>query len=84
METILMSTENSKTNEPHKFILNLSQRLAKINMSLFKTYLFTTWKNIKKQYRNNSLKIIAPTWMMNLNYQVIFILYQMFKVIPNI
>ena len=22
-----MNTENSKTNEPHKFILNLSQRL---------------------------------------------------------
>ena len=27
METILMSRENSKTNEPHKFVLNLSQRL---------------------------------------------------------
>ena len=28
METIFMNTENSKTNEPHKFIFNLSQRLA--------------------------------------------------------
>ena len=27
METIFMNIENSKTNEPHKFILNLSQRL---------------------------------------------------------
>ena len=27
METIFMNTENSKTNEPHKFVLNLSQRL---------------------------------------------------------
>ena len=27
METIFMNTENSKTNEPHKFALNLSQRL---------------------------------------------------------
>ena len=27
METIFMNTENSKTNEPHKFILYLSQRL---------------------------------------------------------
>ena len=27
METILMNTKNSKTNEPHKFVLNLSQRL---------------------------------------------------------
>ena len=28
METIFMNTENGKTNEPHKFIFNLSQRLA--------------------------------------------------------
>ena len=27
METIFMNTENSKTNDPHKFVLNLSQRL---------------------------------------------------------
>ena len=27
METIFMSTEKDKTNEPHKFALNLSQRL---------------------------------------------------------
>ena len=27
METIFMNTKNSKTNEPHKFVLNLSQRL---------------------------------------------------------
>ena len=27
METMFMNMENSKTNEPHKFVLNLSQRL---------------------------------------------------------
>ena len=27
METICMNTDNSKTNEPHKFILNFSVRL---------------------------------------------------------
>ena len=27
METIFMNTENIKTNQPHKFVLNLSQRL---------------------------------------------------------
>ena len=31
METIFANTENSKTNEPHKFVLNLSQRLNLIN-----------------------------------------------------
>ena len=27
MKTIFINMENSKTNEPHKFALNLSQRL---------------------------------------------------------
>ena len=38
METIFMNTENSKTNEPHKFTLNLSHRLdlrVQTNMLLF-------------------------------------------------
>ena len=38
--TILMNTENSKTNEPHIFVFNLSQRLD--NLLLFKTCLFIT------------------------------------------
>ena len=41
METIYMKTENSKTNEPQKFVLNLSQRTeVQLNMFIFKTYLF--------------------------------------------
>ena len=32
-------------------------------MLFFKTYLFTTLgKNIRKQYNNSKLKILAPTW----------------------
>ena len=32
-------------------------------MLLFKIYLFTTrGKDITKQYKNNKLKVIAPTW----------------------
>ena len=27
METIFMNTEDSQTSEPHKFVLNVSQRL---------------------------------------------------------
>ena len=40
-----MNTENSKTNESQKFVLNSSQRLdikLQINMLLFKTYIFIT------------------------------------------
>ena len=49
METIFMNTENSKPNEPHKFVLNLSQRLnlrSSKGMLLFKTYVFITRENI--------------------------------------
>ena len=57
-----------ETNEPHKFVFNLSQRLdlkVQINILLFKTktyYYYYTRKNIRKQYKKNKLKIIAPTW----------------------
>ena len=84
METIFMNTENSKTNEPHKFVFNLSQRLIKgvqINMQLFKIHLFITReKNIRKRYENNKLKVLGPTLNMNLKYQMVLILFQIFKI----
>ena len=40
METIIMNTEKSKTNEPHKFVFHLSQRLDL--RSSKKTYLFVS------------------------------------------
>ena len=66
METIFVKTENSKTNEPHhKFILNLLQRLnlrSDKYVALQNLSIYYTWKNIRKQYKNNTLTIIAPTW----------------------
>ena len=66
METIFMNTKNSKTNEPYKFVLNLSQRLdsriSNEHVALQKLSIYYTWKDIRKQYKNNKLKIIVPTW----------------------
>ena len=66
METILMNTENSKTSEPHKFILNLSQRLDLVssnnNVAFQNLSIYFIWKNIRQQYKSNKLKIKAPTW----------------------
>ena len=66
METIFTNTENSKINEPHKFILNLLQRLdlksANKHVAPQNLSINYTWKSIRKQYKNNKLKIIAPTW----------------------
>ena len=66
METIFMNTENSKTNEPHRFRLTLADKLnlkdPSKNMALANLSIYYTWKNIKSAYNNNKFKISAPTW----------------------
>ena len=66
METIFMNTENSKTNEYHRFILDMTDKLnlkdPKKNMALANLSIYYTWKNIKSEYNNNKFKISAPTW----------------------
>ena len=65
MKTILMNTENSKANETHKFVFNLSQRLDLGNLnkhvSLQNLSVYCTQKNIRQQFKNNKLKVIVPT-----------------------
>ena len=66
METIFMNTENSKTSEPHRFKLDLTDKLnlknPNKNMALANLSIYYTWKNIKSEYKNNKFKISAPTW----------------------
>ena len=66
METIFMNTENSKTSEPHRFKLDLTDKLnlknPNKNMALGTLNIYYTWKNIKSEYINNKFKISAPTW----------------------
>ena len=66
METIFMNTENSKTSEPHRFKLDLTDKLnlkdPKKNMALANLSIYYTWKKIKSEYDNNKFKISAPTW----------------------
>ena len=58
--------EKGKTNEQQKCFLNLSQKLdlrsSRKHVALQNLSIYYTWKNIRKQYKNNKLKIIAPTW----------------------
>ena len=61
-----MNTENSKTNEPHRFILSLVDKLnlknPYKNIALSNLSIYYIWKNIKSTYNNNRFKISAPTW----------------------
>ena len=58
MKAIFTNTENSKRSQPHKFVLNLSQRLDLISLdkhvALQNLSICYTWKNIRKQYKNNN------------------------------
>ena len=60
-----MNTENSKTNEPHKFRLSLLDKLnlknPNKNIALDNFSIYYTWKNFKSAYNNNKSKTSPPT-----------------------
>ena len=66
METIFMNTESSKTSEPHRFKLDLTDKPnlknPSKNIALANLSIYYTWKNIKLKYNNNKFKISVPTW----------------------
>ena len=66
MKTILMNTENSETNERHRFRLTLANKLnlkdPSKNMALANLSIYSIWKNIKSAYNSNNFKISPSTW----------------------
>ena len=66
MNTIFVNSGNSETSDPHKLLLNLTDKadlrrkdkyIALSNLSIY-----YTWKNIKKSFKNNKFKFSASTW----------------------
>ena len=61
-----MNTEKSKTMEPHKFKLDLTDKLdlkdPNKTVSLANLSIYYTQKNIKSEYSNNKFKISASNW----------------------
>ena len=87
MDTIFMHYENSKTSNPQKLLLNLSDKanlkrsgkyVALSNLNIYYTY-----KNIKNTKIIN-LKHQLPHGMKNLDYLMNQIINQIFKTILNI
>ena len=66
METMFMNTLSSKTNEPNRFMYQITDKLnlknLNKNMALANLSIYYTWKNSKSEYNNNKFKILAPTW----------------------
>ena len=60
-----MTSENSKASEPHRFRLDLTDKVylkdSKKNLASANLSIYYTWKNIKSECNNNKFKIFAPT-----------------------
>ena len=66
MDAISMNSKNSGTSDPHRLLLNVTD---KINLKrcdkyavLSNTSIYYTWKNIERLSKNNRFKISAVTW----------------------
>ena len=63
MKTIFMNTKNSKTSEPHKCKLELTDKFnlknPNKNMASANLSIYYTWKNIKSESSNNKFEISA-------------------------
>ena len=80
-----MNSENSKTSDPHRLLLNLSD---KINLKRKNKYvalsnlsIYDTWKNIASHTGLINFKYQLRHGMKNLNYLMDHILYQILKII---
>ena len=66
MDTTFTNSENSKTSDPHRLLLSLSDKInlkrSDKDVALSNISVYYTWKNIKKSYKNNKFKISVPTY----------------------
>ena len=61
MNTIFTNSENSKTSDSHRLLLNLTDkidlRIKDKCIALSNLSIYYTWKTMKKSYKNRKLKI---------------------------
>ena len=64
MNTVFLNSENSETSDPHRLLLNLTDKIYLRRkgkyIALSNLSIYYTWENIKKSYKNNKSKISAP------------------------
>ena len=83
-----MNTESSKTSEPHRFKLYLTDKLdmkdPKKNMALANLSIYYTWKNIKSDTTTINLEFLLQLGMILLIYQLALILLHVSKITLNL
>ena len=87
MDTIFMNSENNKMSELHVLVLKLTNkldvRIGEKIIALSNLSIYYTWKNIKTHTITINLKYLHQHGMINLNYWMDRIQYQIFKTILN-
>ena len=84
MDTIFMNSKNGETSDPHRVLLNLTDKIH-----LRSSDEYVALSNLMEQYRKiyteiTDLKYQLRHGMKSLNYLMNHILYQIFKIILNI
>ena len=79
-----MNPKNSKISDPHRLLLNLSEKIILkrsdkyVALSILSIY--NAWKNVKRSYKNNKFKKYQLLrGMKNLDDLTIRILYQILR-----
>ena len=66
MNTIFINPQKSKTSDPHRLLLNLTEKMNLKRrdryIALSNLSMYYAWKNIERIYKNNKFKILAPIW----------------------
>ena len=80
MSTIFMNSENSKTSDPHRLLLNLTDKIGLRGKDKYIALSnFSIWihgKILKSNIRITDIKYQLQHGMKNLNYIMVHILYQ--------
>ena len=88
MNIMFMNSKNSKSSDPHRLLLNFTDKIdlkKKTNKFLYQILAFNIHgKILKSHIRTISLKYQLQHGMKNLNYLMDHIPYQMFKIILNV
>ena len=88
MEAIFINTENSKTNEPHRFKLDLTDKYnlknPNKNMALANLSIYYTGKTSSQNTATINLKFQQQLGMKLLINLIILILLKIFRIILNI
>ena len=82
-----MNSKNSKISDLHRLLVNLTDKIGLRNdkyIALSNLSLYYRRKIMIKSYKNNRVKISAPTWNEEFELPDGFILCHIFKIILNI